>query len=243
MNGTVVFLGPTLGLREAVKLLDADYRPPAARSDVTKAVGEGIQTILLIDGHFHSVPTVTHKELMFALASGVRVIGAASLGALRAAELEPFGMEGYGWVYEAYRSGSLTRDDEVAVQSAPEELGFAPVTDALVDIRGTLEAAKRAGVIDEEADALLAMAQATHFPMRTWTNLIGQARAAGLDVDQLEAWLPQGRCSRKAEDSKAVLTKLADGSLPPKPNSSFTWAETFHFHRLRQSVGVVPPCD
>src|SRR5688572_32760283 len=51
--------------------------------------------------------------------SGVRVFGAASMGALRAAELQPFGMIGVGQVFQAYRRGHLTDDDEVAVAHGP----------------------------------------------------------------------------------------------------------------------------
>ena len=50
----------------------------------------------LIDGYFERVPSVSHKEILWAMSQGIVVIGAASMGALRAAELAPFGMLGVG---------------------------------------------------------------------------------------------------------------------------------------------------
>jgi hypothetical protein len=50
----------------------------------------------VIDGYFEVVPTVWHKEILWAMAQGIHVFGAASIGALRAAELDSFGMRGVG---------------------------------------------------------------------------------------------------------------------------------------------------
>ena len=60
----------------------------------------------LIDGYFDGVPAVAHKEILWALDQGIRVLGAASMGALRAAELAPFGMEGVGAIWRDYADGT-----------------------------------------------------------------------------------------------------------------------------------------
>ena len=78
----------------------------------------------IIDGYFEVTPTVWHKEILWAMAQGIHVYGAASIGALRAAELDAFGMNGIGRIYEAFRDGILKDDDEVAVLHGPEELGY-----------------------------------------------------------------------------------------------------------------------
>ena len=62
----------------------------------------------VIDGYFEVVPTVWHKEILWAMSQGIHVYGAASIGALRAAELAEFGMNGVGQIYQQYRSGELT---------------------------------------------------------------------------------------------------------------------------------------
>ena len=90
----VVFLGPTLSHDDARDVLDAEYRPPAAHGDVLRAALRRPRAIGLVDGVFERVPAVWHKEILFALSEGVHVYGAASMGALRAAELDAFGMRG-----------------------------------------------------------------------------------------------------------------------------------------------------
>src|SRR5215212_2065593 len=96
-NPVCVFLGPTLPLDVATCHLDAEYFGPAEQGsvyDVVQRFKPGI--IVLIDGAFARVPAVRHKEILFALSRGIDVHGAASMGALRAAELAPFGMKGHG---------------------------------------------------------------------------------------------------------------------------------------------------
>ena len=66
----------------------------AVRAHRPRAIG-------LIDGVFLDVPAVWHRELLWALSEGVHVFGAASMGALRAAELAPFGMRGVGTIFAA----------------------------------------------------------------------------------------------------------------------------------------------
>ena len=79
----------------------------------------------IVDGYFDTVPSVWHKEILVAMQRGVHVFGASSMGALRAAELHPFGMVGIGQVYEWYRDGTIDADDEVAVAHGPAEFAFA----------------------------------------------------------------------------------------------------------------------
>src|SRR5258706_9926423 len=139
----IVFAGPTLPRQpDAVwrSLLAAcDLRPPAERGDVLAALVDRPDALVLIDGYYYWVPAVTHKELLYALDAGVRVFGAASLGALRAAEMAPLGMIGVGRVYEWYRSGVIDGDDEVAILHAAAEHGYRGLTVALVELRHALE--------------------------------------------------------------------------------------------------------
>ena len=108
-----VFLGPTLAIEEARAILDATYLPPASQGDVFRLVATHDARIVgIIDGHFQAVPSVWHKELLWAMSQGVHVIGAASMGALRAAELAEFGMVGIGRIFEAFRSGVLAPYDD-----------------------------------------------------------------------------------------------------------------------------------
>jgi hypothetical protein len=135
----------------------------------------------LIDGLFETAATVWHMEILNALSEGVIVFGAASIGALRAVELQPFGMIGIGDVFHAYRDGEIEDDDEVAVQHGPGKLFF-PLTEAMVNIRATCDAALRAGILKlEEQWALCRIAKSLFYKCRTWDRILTESFAIGLD--------------------------------------------------------------
>ena len=221
----VVFLGPTLPPDVASGLCDAVFLPPARRGDVLAAIERfGPTTIALVDGYFEQVPAVWHKELLFALSRGVRVAGAASMGALRAAELHSFGMIGVGRVYEAYVTGRFApfpepfiADDEVAVAHGPAELGY-PATEAMVDIRATLAAAVEAGVLElQTALAIAAHAKGLFYKERSWAAVLALAAGAGSEVAAFDAWLPTGRVLQKRLDAEALLRGIAADTLVAGP--------------------------
>ncbi len=172
-KSVAVLLGPSLGLEEARMHLDADYLPPARKGDIYRIMATGVKIIVLIDGVFHNTPSIWPREILSALEEGIQVIGAASMGALRAAELHRFGMVGYGTVFEWYRSGLIDGDDEVAVSHAEEEFGFRPLSEALVNIRYTLNRAVMDGVLSEErACQLLNYAKELYYPERSYDRLL-----------------------------------------------------------------------
>ena len=225
----VIFVGPTLSLAEARAILDADYRPPAAEGDVYRAARNRPQIIGIIDGYFDRVPAVWHKEILWAMSQGIHVYGSASMGALRAAELDVFGMEGVGAVFEAYRDGRIEDDDEVAVVHEPAEFGYRAGSEAMVDIRHTLVLAAESAVLsDEVAAALAAIAKALFYPDRSWRRVLRAAADKGLPQGELEAlnrWLGDGRTSVKKADALAMLAVIRDrlmaGVKPKQVRYSF----------------------
>ncbi|ESZ22036.1 TfuA-like protein [Mesorhizobium sp. L48C026A00] len=213
----IVFLGPTLPRAEAAAVLEATYLPPAEQGSVVRAVRTYLpRAIVLIDGSFGKVPAVRHKEILWALAKGIPIFGAASMGALRAAELAAVGMQGHGFIYRWYSLTLLADDDEVAVAMCPPELGAAPLSEALINIRLTLRRAMRAGIVTaEERHTLEALARDTHFVNRSYPRLLADARSTlsgrlNGAVDRLADWLPSGAIDRKREDATGLLSKLAD---------------------------------
>ena len=92
----VIFAGPTLWKDPVLQAEDLAWRPPAGQGDVYRIAQKRPPAIGLIDGRFETCPAVWHKEILWALTQGIPVYGAASMGALRAAELYPFGMIGVG---------------------------------------------------------------------------------------------------------------------------------------------------
>jgi len=225
----VVFTGPTLPAADAADLLPGGtILPPARQGDLYRAVRDlRPRAIGLIDGVFLHEPAIWHREILFALSEGVHVFGAASMGALRAAELFSFGMVGVGRVFAAYRDGvwpgfgdAFEDDDEVAVIHAPAEFSSAPLSDALVDVRETLLAAEAAGLLTlAEREAVFATLKALPFPQRNFAA-VTEAVAASLATERaamFDAWLPTGRIARKRLDAEAMLGALAAllGSDPP----------------------------
>ncbi|MDC0675235.1 TfuA-like protein [Nannocystis radixulma] len=223
MSRMVVFLGPTLAVAEASLHTPANILPPARLGDVYDAVTrQGARAIGLVDGLFNSVPAVWHKEILFALSQGVRVFGAASMGALRAAELHTFGMEGVGAVFAAFAGGGLTDDDEVAVAHGAAESGFRPLSEALVNIRHGLEMAEGAGSISAAtASRLLTHAKATFYADRSWPALFRAAPGLGVGEDELaglRAFVGRVRPNRKRDDAIALLRAMTDAggeAMPP----------------------------
>ena len=106
MTGAVVFTGITIGAAEGVRTPDVELCPPVGRGDVVRIVEERAPRVIgIIDGAFESAPAVLHKEMLWAMSKGVHVFGGAGYGALRAVELEAFGMVGVGEVYGRFRDG------------------------------------------------------------------------------------------------------------------------------------------
>jgi hypothetical protein len=216
MSGIVVFLGPSLPEARAREILAADFRPPAKRGDICRAAREGAEIICLIDGVFFQDCSVAHKEVLYALERGAKVIGASSMGALRAAELDVYGMEGVGEIYQAYKRGDLVSDDEVALIFDP--LTFEPLSEPMVNIRHNLARAVEDDVIDPQVyDILLEAAVSLYFPHRTYERMIKACEGLISEeiLERLQRFIREGRRDLKMEDAKTALQrarKLADES-------------------------------
>jgi hypothetical protein len=207
-----IFTGPTLAPEEGCAALDAVYLPPVAQGDVYRVGLKRPWAIGIIDGYFEHVPAVWHKEILWAMTQGIHVYGSASMGALRAAELAPFGMEGIGEIFAAYRDGRLEDDDEVAVVHGPAASGYRPMSEAMVNVRYTLAVAAMSGVISAMTRSLLEhITKAMYYPERSYPLVLRQAAEQGLptaDLEALRTWLPQGRVDQKREDALAMLRAI-----------------------------------
>jgi hypothetical protein len=209
----IVFGGPTLFGARALPAGLA-LRGPAGKGDVYRATLEGPRAIAIIDGYFDQTPSVWHKEIIYALASGTPVIGAASMGALRAVELAACGMRGVGRVYEMFATGVLEDDDEVAVAHASSADGHRPLSNAMVDIRASMEAAEADGLVTPDLRvALVAGSKALHFSERSLALLPAMARDAGAEAPRVEAlreWISERAVHLKRLDAMDLLDALSN---------------------------------
>lgn len=175
----VVFVGPSAP-REAILALlpNAEILPPAARGDVHRVRERGARAIVLVDGVFTHRLAVSPREIVDVLRDGALVVGASSMGALRAAECWPLGMRGAGLIYRLYRLGALDSDDEVAVALDPDR-AFSAVSVALVNVRYAASRARRAKILSPaEARAIVEAARSLFFADRRWPTILRLARVA-----------------------------------------------------------------
>lgn len=223
-----IFTGPTLSPERAMQTLDAVYLPPVKLGDVYQICELFSPRVIgIIDGYFNQVPAVWHKEILYAISRGINVTGAASMGALRAAELDQLGMRGCGKIYQAYQRGTLPPfdnelfedDDEVAVIHGPAELNYLAASDALINIRFTLAQALQENVIDKRFSRQLAsIGKRLFYAQRNYALILEIAQQQGLPDAQILAlrhWLKLNKINQKQRDAITLLETIKRGvSLP-----------------------------
>lgn len=215
----VAFAGPSLTAPDRAAFPGITWRPPAEAGDLLRLPIGDTATVCLIDGYFDHRPAVRHKEILLLLSEGVRIFGASSIGALRAAEMHGFGMIGVGAVFSAYLRGSLLGDDEVALIHAGPDRNWQPASIPLVDVRAALCQARRRRLIGRgPARALLKAAAAIHYIDRDWRS-IGAAAEAEPGVEAFLVWAERDAPSQKREDALACLRAAASpaGIAPTRP--------------------------
>jgi hypothetical protein len=198
----VAFVGPSLTDARAAR--GCELRPPARQGDVWRALDDGASVIALVDGVFESQPSVWHREILDALAEGVPVLGGASMGALRAAELHALGMAGVGRIFGWYSDGTIIDDAEVALLHADAEHGFRPLTVPQVNVRWSAAEAVRRGSLPAAAARRLVEASARIFYQDRTPARLSRLLPAGFRLLDL-----------KARDAAAVLAAARRASYAP----------------------------
>lgn len=260
-----VFVGPTLDLAQAKAAHSTvDFHPPIKHGDIFRLGPRSGDTLLIIDGLYHQSFALRHKELLHVLQQGVRVIGAASIGALRAAELDRFGMVGIGSVYLSYKSGAITGDDEVAVGQGPAPM-YAATSIPLVNLRAMILVAESAGVVDRaEGLRTLELVREIYYPQRSQAALERLSESPHIDKDAARClrWI----CERLADDGDFGNVKRSDAleafqaAEAPSPSSRHESAapvnarwQTYHYRQwsnlaysstvLREKPGLLERLD
>jgi len=243
----VVFLGPSLPAAKARRIAPCRVLPPARAGDVLAVLPERPLAIALVDGLFDTTPSVWHHEILLALDAGVAVFGAASMGALRAAELAAHGVVGVGRIFRWVRDGVIDDDAEVALLHGDAEHGYRPLTLPLANVRAAADAARAEGVVaPREARALVAAAAAIHYADRSWPRVLAGARLGEAARARVRAFLPRAP-DPKAEDASACIAAAAEFARarrrgappPPRPRSSPPPAHV-RAARLRHARTVLP---
>lgn len=214
MNKPIVYLGPTLSREEAIKILDADYRDPAKKGDFLMLSRDSDEKkyVGFVDGVFlHDYPPSPIEVYHLATRKNIELIGASSLGALRAVELEKFGMKGIGKIFQLYKNGIINADDEVAVTFVRENNILQ--SEAMIDIRFNLFLAYKKGIITNQTKKRFAkIAKNIYFPFRNYEDIIKLTQQQLPSIyDELEgfrSYILKNRDSLKARDAIKLLKYL-----------------------------------
>lgn len=183
-----IFIGPT---GRGLDLSGLTVLPPAQQGDIATEVLKGRDTLILIDGYFTQHLAPWHKEILFAIENGCRVIGAGSLGALRAVECKRYGMEAVGVIAKWYENYTCLDDSEVALAHSCAEDGYVPLSVPLVNIRATVHA------LNEDSGIIKACSE-IFFMERSWQKI---KSVIGEKADLLK----RHYVDQKAIDAKAAI--------------------------------------
>lgn len=193
--GPIVYVGPSVSSEEAKAALPGSHpQLPIRRGDLYLAREAGAAVFVILDGVFFQDDAVSPREIIDVLEDGALIVGASSMGALRAAECWPAGMLGVGSIYRLFRRGSLTSDDEVAVAFSAELHKLLSVP--LVNVRHAAARACRQGWLERgAAAALVRAAEETFYLERTWPGILARAglpaglqpRLAAFDLKKADA--------------------------------------------------------
>lgn len=138
-----LFVGPTAaGLEnDLAKRDDLILHAPVKRGDIQALIADHLEpgNIAIVDGTFHSFPSVGHIEIRRAIAKGWNLWGLASMGAIRASEMRHLGMQGHGVVYGHYRDDPEFDDDEVTLVHEADA-PYRAMSEPLIHIRRFVDA-------------------------------------------------------------------------------------------------------
>ncbi len=194
----VIFAGPSTFDVALPGRDDFSWLPPVRRGDIDqlrqRATAPGVAVVC--DGVFGGHPAVSHAELCRAIDAGWQVWGVSSLGAIRAHEMRGEGMHGFGYVYEQFTRFADFTDDEMCLLHAPEPPYF-PITEALVNLRYTLEHQRGVSVDKRSKTALLEALRGMWFGDRTIDRIrqvmVRDAGISSADADALLEWTRRHR--------------------------------------------------
>jgi hypothetical protein len=214
MKEPIVYLGPTLSREEASKILDADYRDPAKKGDFLRLAhtSDEKRYVGFIDGVFlHDYPPSPIEVYHLATRKNIELVGASSLGALRAVELEKFGMKGIGKIFQLYKNGIINADDEVAVTFVRGKNIL--LSEAMIDIRFNLFLAYKKGIISRQTKKrFVKVAKNIYFPFRNYDDIITLTQksfpSAYDEIENFRNYILKNRDSLKARDAIKLLRYL-----------------------------------
>ncbi|OLF11293.1 TfuA-like protein [Actinophytocola xanthii] len=242
-----VFAGPSLSGSPVLGLAGVCHHPPIAHGDLYRLRPGPQDVVLVVDGLYQHTAPIRHKELVAAHAAGTTLVGAASIGALRAADLVGHGMTGMGTVFGWYRDGRLVSEADVALMHGDADVDYRAFTHALVSLVSVTDRLVAAGRLAEpDSAAVLAVAESVHFGLRTAAALLAAAENAGQAAAMrlvLEELRPDRLGDIKRIDAEAAVRALLAGQVPAAPADVVAVPDTSYARewRLQHTPATADP--
>jgi hypothetical protein len=115
----------------------------------------------------------------------------------------------------------------------PAAAGYVTLSEPMVNIRATLEAAERAGIVSPATRvALIERGKALFYQERSWERVLtvaGEEGPLAAEMRTLRAWLPAGRIDQKQLDARAMIAAmqefLAGAPGPMQAAFAFEWTD------------------
>ena len=162
------------------------------------------------------------------------MLGSSSMGALRAAECAAFGMRPVGVIARDYFDGTLDDDAAVAISHGPEELGYPPVTEPLVNVKPTLLRLRTLQLISEAEHARLwDRASRLYFKDRSVEALFAPDERPEVLAAYSEHYI-----NRKAEDALQLVDELKLCSATPNHRRDEVQRSPFAQQVLAEMLGA-----
>lgn len=240
----ILFAGPSLAEKiDDVRRDDPqlEIAGPAVWGDIASAVLDGATVIGIVDGCFEQTRAVWHKEILHALSKGVVVAGAASMGALRAAECASFGMIGLGEIFRKYQTGELTDDSDVALVHATAEFGYQPLSEPRVNMLATLDEMRAAKLLSiVEWQSVVATARKTHYAELNYSTILNNLPVTNLRrVQRLIAWANRHRINVKRQDALELVNWMKSPPTNLSAMHPWSFSETSQWRALMSEISAV----
>ncbi|MFF7403017.1 TfuA-like protein [Streptomyces murinus] len=217
-----VFVGPSCPEPEVVRNFpDVIPHRPVRHGDLfSDGIKQG-DVVVILDGVYHHQLALRHKEILDAIDRDVILVGAASIGALRAVELESHGMIGVGQVFRWYREGIFDGDDAVSVAHG-DSGSLVGLNIPLVNLYSAMIIAHAEEVIDaEQMRHLLELFEAVYYPLRSAEHVVSIAGENGASrfAKWFRSWWEKdpARFDQKRRDSLAAIAHAE--ALATSPSS------------------------
>ena len=201
-----IYSGLTLDRATIAKHLpDADVGNPIQRGDIWRDIKNRTHVVLIIDGKFHHNLPVSINEIMDGLRCGIAIYGSSSMGALRAAELYPYGMVGHGKIFEFIKNDRYFRDDYLG-QTFIEDKGVPrEFSQSYIDLYFNMEALLLAHKISRVTfDAVTSLYRDLPYPSRNFATL---KRSIDKQDDEMK-WASEAISQRMGSQKRADALSL-----------------------------------